>query len=290
MVKIQQYYLRDMVDADLQFYEVTDEYRVSTSDPQLDPSDPWTVRLTKWEKGLLADAGLVIVASAPLLESRSRENPNTHHLSNCVEYDHFSQQISDWRSIAGDLAELPEPRLGYVGGFNDLMDIDLLIRLAETYREGSLIVVGEERGSLQFRTADNYRRLKSMSNVFFLGHKPYDQLPAYMRGLDVGLLPFRCNEWIRNSSPNKTYQYLAAGKPVVSTDFPEARRVEAAVLVARDHDQFSAMVETALSSSGGEVRIRKELAQANSTEVRAEAVLKLINRSLLSAGDTATSD
>jgi glycosyltransferase involved in cell wall biosynthesis len=281
VVKIQQYYLRDTVDADMRCYEVTDEYRVSTSDTQLDSSDPWTARMSEREKCILAEAELVIVASEPLLQSRSRQNPNTHHLSNCVEYERFSQKVPDWRSIACDLAELPEPRLGYIGGFNDLMDIDLLIRLAETYRESSVVIVGEERGSRQFRKADNYRQLKSMSNVFFLGHKPYETLPAYLHGLDVCLMPFLCNEWIRNSSPNKTYQYLAAGKPVVSTDFPEARRVESAVLVAEDHDQFISMVSSALDSNSAEkIRARQEKAKANTCDTRAEAVLELVRQSL----------
>jgi len=289
VVKIQQYYLRDIVDADLHCYEVTDEYLVSTSDAQMDSSNPRTILMSHRERPILIEAELVIVSSGPLLQSRSKHNKNTHYLPNCVEYEHFSQEYPDWRKIAFDLANLPQPRLGYAGGFNDLMDLDLLIRLAETHPETSLVIVGEERGSLQFRWDDRYQKLKSMANVFFLGHKPYDKLPAYLRGFDVCLLPFLCNEWIRNSSPNKIYQYLATGKPVVSTDFPEARRTEPEVMVATDHAQFISMVDTALRSGGEEaIRKRRELAQANSTSARAEAIMKIIRQSLLSSQDMTT--
>ena len=291
VVKIQQYYLRDIVDADLHCYEVTDEYQVLTSDAQMDNSNPRTVLMSRRERPILVEAELVIVSSQPLLQSRSQHNKNTHYFPNGVEYEHFSQKYPDWRKIAFDLANLPQPRLGYAGGFKDLMDLDLLIRLAETHPEASLVIVGEERGSRQFRRDDRYQQLKSMANVFFLGHKPYDKLPAYLCGFDVCLLPFLCNEWIRNSSPNKIFQYLASGKPVVSTDFPEAHRTEPEVMVAADHTQFISMVDTALRSSGEDaIRKRRELARANSTEARAEAIMRIIRQSLLSSQDMTTSD
>lgn len=291
VVKGHQFYLRDVVNADLLCYEVTDEYRVLIHAERLDSTSQRTILMTRREKHILAKAGLVIVSSEPLLRRRSREHQNTHYLPNCVEYDRFSQAVPDWKEIAPDLAELPEPRLGYVGGLNEWMDLDLLIRLAEAYPEASLVLIGRENGPRWFRRDARYQRLKSMTNVFFLGYKLYETLPAYLQGLDVCLLPFLCNEWIRNCSPNKIYQYLAAGKPVVSVDFPEARRAEPEIMVADDDAQFVSMVGTALGSHEPEtIRARQEKARANTTELRAEALLELVSQSLPSAGNSVADD
>lgn len=281
IVKVQQYYLRDVAPSDLRCYEVTDEYRVYTRDDKLDPADPRAVRMIRREKDILSEADLVIVSSEQLYESRSEQNANTHYLSNCADYAHFSGIVGGTGKTPADLEVIPRPRLGYIGGFNDLIDLELLTRLARERAEASIIFIGEEKGSRRFRQSDLYTGLRSLGNVYFLGHRPYESLPAYLSGFDVCLMPFRCNEWMRNSSPNKTYQYLAAGKPVVSTDFPEIHRVKPAVFVASDHDEFISLVDTALTSDSEEVILqRRKIARANSTDARAEAVIKLIAESL----------
>lgn len=289
LVQGQQAYLRDAVDTDLLCFEITDEYRVLGSHRQLDTSEPRTILMTEREKHILEKAGLVIVSSEPLLRSRSREHANTHYLPNCAEYHLFSQKVPDWEKIAVDLAGLPSPRLGYIGGLNDWMDLDLLIKLAEAYPDASLVLIGGESSPRQFQQDTRYQRLKSMTNVHFLGFKKYETLPAYLHGLDVCLLPFILNEWIRNCSPNKIYQYLAAGKPVVSTDYPEARHAEPDIMVAADHTEFVSLVDRALGSHDDEtIRARQKRAQANTTETRADALLELVRQSLLSDGESVT--
>jgi glycosyltransferase involved in cell wall biosynthesis len=112
----------------------------------------------------------------------------------------------------------------------------------------------------------------TLRNVHYLGWRPYDTLPAYMKAMDVCLMPYRLNEWMRNAHLNKTYQYLAAGKPVVSTAFPEVIRLEKVISVAKHTEDFIAAVEKALNRTDTtqDIADRLEIARQNSSTVRAQ--------------------
>lgn len=277
VVKVQQHYLQEAIVADLRCYELTDEYRVATGADKLDPTDPHTVRIARHEAEILARTDLVIASSVRLQQSRSQQHDNTHYLPNCVDYDFFSGNCRRQEATLPELASIAHPRAGYIGGFNDLLDLTLLNRLAEERPELSIVIIGEERGTAGFRQTEAYAQFKAHRNVHFLGHQLYESLPGIIAQLDVCLLPFRINEWMLSSSPNKTYQYLAVGKPVVATPFPEAVRVEAVVSIAADHSQFIELVDRALATDDKlQVAQRQEIAKANSTDARAEALLKLV--------------
>ncbi len=280
VVKVQQHYMADAVDSDLIAYEVTDECRVYTNHDAVDPTVSFVSCAIKREEELLGKADLVIASSVKLRESRAKGNANCHYLPNCADYEHFSKA-----AVAGEippvLSQIPAPRLGYVGGFNDLMDLDLLNALARSKPNASIVLIGEERGSESFRSSSAYGEFKLQPNVFFLGHRPYEGLPDFIRGLDVCLMPFNNNEWMRNASPNKTYQYLAAGKPVVSTDFPEVEPAAKVVYIAKDEESFVRLVDEAMGiDTVDQVEARQAVARANSTKVRAEAMLNILYETL----------
>ncbi len=278
VVKAHQSYLSGLIPGALQVYEITDEYRVGTGDTRYDPGTHRAKVIGRAEDRILADSDLVLVCSEALRESRSRLHANVHYLPNCADFEFFAAAAEDRTVVPEELAAIDSPRLGYLGGFNDLIDLELLVALAEARPEAALVIVGEERGSAPFRDSELYGRFKALPNVRFLGHRPYAQLPGYIKGFDVCLLPFAHNEWMRNSSPNKTFQYLAAGRPVVATDFPEARRVDSVVAVAKTHAEFIELVDRALQPTDESVIARRrETARENSTENRAEKLLRLVD-------------
>ena len=137
---------------------------------------------------------------------------------------------------------MPRPRLGYYGVIDERFDIDLLDKIAEMRPDWSLVMVGPVA---KIAPEDLPRR----PNIHYLGSKTYAQLPAYLAGWDVALMPFAMNESTQFISPTKTPEYLAGGKPVVSTPVKDVVRHYGhleGVQIAEDADSFVAACEQAL--------------------------------------------
>jgi UDP-galactopyranose mutase len=131
-------------------------------------------------------------------------------LGNGVEVAHFERP----QPVPPELAALPRPRIGYIGFASHFLDFEVLEALRQARRGGTLVIVGPGSPA----TAGALRDLAAREGVAVLGARPYDVLPGWMQALDVGLIPFRANDpYVRGINPNKVYQYLAAGLPVVTT-------------------------------------------------------------------------
>jgi glycosyltransferase involved in cell wall biosynthesis len=131
-------------------------------------------------------------------------------LGNGVEASHFETP----RDVPADLAALPRPRVGYVGLLSHFLDFEALEALRRARRGGTLVLVGPGTPATEARM----RELAARDGVAVLGPRPYAEVPAVMQGLDVGVIPFRAAEpAVQGINPNKVYQYLAAGLPVVTT-------------------------------------------------------------------------
>jgi glycosyltransferase involved in cell wall biosynthesis len=138
------------------------------------------------------------------------------------------------------LERVPRPRVGYVGTLRDhTVDLGLLHRVATELTDVSLVIVGP----VFMETAG----LEQMPNVHFVGPQPYEHIPRWCAGLDVALMPWLDNEWIRACNPIKMKEYLALGLPTVTTDFPETHRYAHVIDIARSPDEFVALVRAALS-------------------------------------------
>lgn len=172
------------------------------------------------EKDLLKRAD-VVFATAPSLADHCRQyNDNTHYLSNVVDAMHFGRALEDG-PIPADLECIPEPRLCYHGVLSDFkIDFQLLIDCALLKPEWNWVFIGEER---EGQKSPLVAELRKIPNVHFLGYKRYEELPDYLRGIQVGLLPSLINEYTKGMFPMKYYEYLAAGLPVVSTSLDFAK-------------------------------------------------------------------
>jgi len=167
------------------------------------------------ERRLLAHAHTVFTTSQALADKCGAHHPRVYNFPNVVDVDHFAQAWRFDAPLPADLAAIPEPRLAYVGALSDFkVDFELLDALAEANPQWSLVLIGDEReGQHNPRLA----RMVQRPNVHLLGHRPYAELPNYLRGMRVGLLPTLVNDYTRSMFPMKYFEYLASGLPVVST-------------------------------------------------------------------------
>ena len=165
--------------------------------------------LTALERELLASADVVFTGGHSLFEAKRDLHPNIHPFPSSVDRRHFAQARAGLADPE-DQAVAPRPRLGFYGVIDERMDLGLLAALADAHPEWSLMMVGPV---VKIDPVNLPRR----PNIFYLGAKTYDQLPSYLAGWDVALMPFAINESTRFISPTKTPEYLAGGKPVVST-------------------------------------------------------------------------
>jgi glycosyltransferase involved in cell wall biosynthesis len=202
------------------------------------------------EADLLRRADLVIVSADKLYDSKSPYNPRTVVVRHGVDFDHFRKALDPATVVPAEIASLPKPVIGFFGLIADWVDVELMAEVARKYPSGSLVVLGKATTDVSV--------LKVLPNVHLLGRKPYEQLPAYCKGFDVALNPFRINELTLNANPLKVREYLAAGLQVVATNIPEVA-VLGTCQIADTHDEFLQEVEEALRTPGPQVEISESV-------------------------------
>ena len=162
-------------------------------------------------------------------------------IGNGVEVERFETAMPE----PADLADCPRPRIGYVGLMSHFLDFETLAALRESRRAGTLILIGP-RSSATNQAVD---QLASAQGVRVLGPRPYEQVPAYMQALDVGVIPFRANDaHVQGINPNKVYQYLSAGIPVVTTPVLDLAPSAPFLQFASNPTEMRSAVERALDA------------------------------------------
>jgi glycosyltransferase involved in cell wall biosynthesis len=198
-----------------------------------------TLELERRELRMLQRADLVLASSKSLHAKVSALHRNAHFMPNGVDFDLFSGGAEQPATVPPDLAGIPRPRIGYVGSIWPPLDFDLVDYLAASEPGWSFVLIGPSRGVP--------RAITSRPNVHFLGAKPYQQLPRYLHGIDVATLPRACNAHTDAMNPLKLWEYMAAGRPVVSTPLKEARILEDVVHIADDYESFRLCIHRVLT-------------------------------------------
>lgn len=236
-------------------YYCVDEYSAQAGVP--------AESLLEMERSLIEKSDLVVVSAEKLLHSKSKHNPNTHLVRHGVNHDHFRKSLDASTEVPAELAKLKRPVIGYFGLMSeDWIDLDLLVKVAESFPDASLVMLGKVTMDLS--------RLEKLPNVHLLGRKPYESLPAYSKAFDVAIIPFPISELTLNSNPLKAREYLASGLPVVSTDIPEVA-VLGQCRVAKTHDDFVNEIREALKDPGPKAE-RSEAVRGESWQARLDTV------------------
>ena len=190
------------------------------------------------EVELLQRAELVFTGGQSLYEAKRDRHPNVYAFPSSIEVPHFAK-ARNFTQDPADQANIPHPRLGFFGVIDERMDIELLGGIAAAKPDWHLVIIGPV-------VKIDPNSLPRPENIHYLGGKSYQELPAYIAGWDVALLPFARNESTRFISPTKTPEYLAAGKPVVSTSIRDVVRPygeEGLVEIADTVADFVAAIE-----------------------------------------------
>jgi len=196
-------------------------------------------------------------------------------LGNGVEMAHFESP----RPCPADLAALPRPRIGYVGLLSHFLDFELLETLRRNRRGGTVVLLGPGSPATDAAVADFGRR----EGVAVLGPRPYADVPAYMQGLDVGVIPFRADDpFVQGINPNKVYQYLAAGIPVITTPVLDLQETPPDLLFATTADSMTRSLGVALDAPADRGR-RRDLARAHDWDALAARMVSEIEARLPAA-------
>ncbi|MGI4853291.1 MAG: glycosyltransferase family 1 protein [Janthinobacterium lividum] len=197
--------------------------------------------LIQREQTLFAKADVVFAGGASLYESKRTQHGNVHLFPSSIDRKHFGAARKPFVDPQ-DQAAIPHPRIGFFGVLDERLDRDLLKDIAVAKPEWHLVLIGPV---VKIRSED----LPQGNNLHYLGPKKYTELPAYLSNWDVAILPFARNASTRFISPTKTPEYLAAGKPVVSTAIRDVVRPygdRGMVRVAEDAPAFVEAIEAAL--------------------------------------------
>jgi glycosyltransferase involved in cell wall biosynthesis len=192
------------------------------------------------EQALMARADLVFTGGQSLYEAKRGKHPNVHAFPSSVDAEHFGAQNAN-ASEPDDQKQIGAPRIGFFGVIDERMDLNLLSKVAVARPQYNFVLVGPV---VKIDDAS----LPRADNVHYLGAKPYAELPKYLHGWDVAMMPFALNEATRFISPTKTLEYMAGGKPIVSTAVRDvvAPYGERGLVRIADSETFATAIDDAL--------------------------------------------
>jgi len=213
------------------------------------------------ERYLMAQADVVFAGGYKLSQSKAKYHQNVHFFGCGVDVAHFATARSADLDVPREIASLERPVIGYYGVIDERIDYDLLRTLATSLADTALVMVGPV---VKVDPAE----LPQAANIHWLGQRQYAELPAHVKGFDVCLMPFALNEATEYINPTKTLEYMAAGKPIVSTAISDVvHNFTPVVAVADSPAEFVAAVSAAIERPNAELIARGlEQARANSWE------------------------
>jgi len=174
-----------------------------------------------------------------------------------VDHAQFARALDDATLVPADLADLPGPRIGFYGTLQSWVDFELIAHVGRARPDWSIALIGQQLGDL---TA-----IRGIPNIHLFGQRKHHELPAYCKGFDVGIIPYRIDERMAFVNPLKMREYLSAGLPVVSTPVPEVLRYAHACRVARTPGEFVEAIERALTEGSREARLARSQAMTSET-------------------------
>jgi UDP-galactopyranose mutase len=230
-------------------------------------------QLVQREEALLKRADIVFTGGPSLYDAKKHRHPDVHCFPSSVDIDHFRQALERNADFEAQRA-LPHPRLGFYGVIDERFDADLVAQLAASRPDWHIVLVGPV-------VKIDPKTLPQAPNIHYMGHQAYSDLPRFLAGWDVCLMPFAMNESTRFISPTKSLEYMAAELPIVSTPVKDVVDMHSDVVaVAATPSEFIAACEQALQLSDGErrkmVRLMREKLSRTSWSVTAARMRELI--------------
>jgi glycosyltransferase involved in cell wall biosynthesis len=231
------------------------------------------------ESALLKSADLVVTGGPRLYEAKRDANPNVLCLPSAVDAEHYAAERAGADSAGMQRAaelqgRVAPPRLGFFGVIDERLDLDLVARLADAEPAWQVVMVGPV---VKIEPA----ALPQRANLHWLGQQPYAILPQLVAGWDVCLMPFALNESTEFISPTKTLEYMAAGKPVVSTPIHDVKAMFGDIVaIAATAEAFIAACRAAIAEPAAQQRAREERMRARVRQYSWDAAAETIRGAL----------
>jgi uncharacterized SAM-binding protein YcdF (DUF218 family)/glycosyltransferase involved in cell wall biosynthesis len=235
--------------------------------------------LRKWEDKFFSNTDITFTISAAITERAKPFSPVLYSFPPGVDIHKFERSGSNLISPV-DIAHVQKPLIGYIGGISDVFDIALIVELAKSVPNATIVLIGP--------TYIDISALQSLPNILLLGERPHDLIPAYLNSFDVALVPYVVNEFTDSVYSCKLNEYLAMGVPVVSTDMAEFRIFDEqfpdVVLIAHGREDFVEKVKRALADpqirSQQMIDKRIAVARENTWEKRFTGIMEVIDHHL----------
>jgi len=240
-------------------YQRTDYYeRFPNVDSQL---------IEACDRKLKANADLTIFVNAGLYNKEAGQCKTPLYLDHGVDYELFASAEND-PAVPSDIAGIKHPIVGWFGEISDhTVNIELIRELAQILSDMSFVLIGNQSA--------NYDGLAGRKNLRLLGRKPYEQIPHYGKFFDVAIMPFRQIQWIQMCNPIKLKEYLALGKPIVSTPFSELQKYSDLVYQAQTAADFAGCIRKAIQQDSSDlIAARRKKVATASWDNKAKTVLE----------------
>ncbi|PIE23356.1 MAG: glycosyl transferase family 1 [Planctomycetota bacterium] len=225
-----------------------------------------TKQMLAHEESLLSSSDLVLTTAKVLTERARKHNDSVSVIPNAGEYDHFAtgEPHEFYKQLSSSV-------IGYYGAIADWFDDAMIANAARLRPDWDFVLIGSTG-------THDVSSLEGLANVHLLGEKPYDELPRWVHGFDIACIPFKDNELTRATNPVKFFEYMSAGKPVVSTPLCELEPYEGSYYPASDGKSFVEAAERALAESADPqshsqlLALRRQIGRENTWKARGLAL------------------
>jgi glycosyltransferase involved in cell wall biosynthesis len=221
------------------------------------------------EQELLKRVDATFAINHALASAKRETCPETFVSPHGVDHALFARALEAETEIPADLVAIPGPRIGFYGTLREWVDFELIAHIARARPEWSIVLIGTQLADTSM--------LRGLRNVHLLGQRRHDELPAYCKGFDVGLIPYVLDDRMPFVNPLKLREYLSAGLPVVSTAVPEVKRYSHLCHIA-DADGFIEAIHRALHENGPRARAARSDAMRTETwEARVDELARRVD-------------
>jgi glycosyltransferase involved in cell wall biosynthesis len=226
-----------------------------------------------FDRRLKAEADVTFYVNRLLFDQERADCRNAYLLDHGVDYDLFASAEEN-PAVPKEMQALRHPVVGFFGGIDDhTSDVPLVTEAARQAPDLTFVFVGSASAEVS--------GLRVLPNVQLLGQRSYEQVPHYGKCFDVAIMPWRQNRWIEACNPVKLKEYLALGKPVVSTPFPELAQYDGFIYQATDPTSFVAAIRQALAEDSEERQAaRRERVKAHTWDAKAEEALRIVEQAM----------
>tara|TARA_Y100001970_G_scaffold287174_1_gene411163 strand:+ start:128 stop:1279 length:1152 start_codon:yes stop_codon:yes gene_type:complete len=233
-------------------YHCSDDYTIIPTFPE---------SFTEIEKKLIKKCDLVVTTADELMKDKSRFNQNTISIPNGANVKHFSTTQNPKTIISEEMHRFKKPIIGYIGSVFQWLDLEWIDFAAKQLPQYEFIFIGP----IQI----NISHLKMKKNIHFLGPKPYEDLPRYIKAFDVAVIPFVIDGVTLKASPIKFYEYLSSGIPIVSTELPDLLPFKDDVYLVKNKEDYIHCIKASINNDSiSLMNARMEIAKKYSWEYR----------------------